>query len=57
MVKLFYKGKEISSEDAHKLDPKEKVYLTARKPSLEEIKTTDKKEKRRIKNNGKRRPN
>lgn len=32
--KLFYKGKEIKSEDAHKLDPKEKVYLTGRKPSL-----------------------
>lgn len=42
MVKLFYKGKEISQEDAHKLDPEEKVHLTARKPSLE---TKFKKEK------------
>jgi len=30
--KLFYKGKAISSEDAHKLDPKERVYLRGRKP-------------------------
>ncbi len=35
MRKLFYKGKEIKSEDAHKLDPKERVYLSGRKPSLE----------------------
>ena len=33
--KLFYKGKEISSEDAHKLDAKEKVHLTGRKPFVE----------------------
>jgi len=33
--KLFYKGKKISSEDAHKLDPEEKVHLTGRKPILE----------------------
>ena len=38
MVKLFYKGKAISQEDAHDLDPKEKAFLTARKPSLEKIK-------------------
>lgn len=30
--KLFYKGKEISSEDAHKLDAKERVFLRGRKP-------------------------
>ncbi len=30
--KLFYKGKEIKSEDAHKLPLEEKVYLSGRKP-------------------------
>ena len=33
--KLFYKGKEIKSEEAHALDPKEKAFLTSRKPVLE----------------------
>ena len=48
MRKLFYKGKEISSEDAHKLDAKEKVYLTGRKPFLEEkIKKEIKEEKKK----------
>lgn len=38
MEKLYYKGKEISSEDAHDLDVEEKAFLTSRKPSLEESK-------------------
>jgi len=43
MRKLFYKGKEITSEEAHKLDPKEKAFLTGRKPFLEQKKKGDKK--------------
>ena len=31
MKKLFYKDKEISPEEAHKLDPEEKAFLTKRK--------------------------
>ena len=44
--RLFYKGKEISSLKAHELDPKEKVYLTGRKASLEQ---KEKKEKKEVK--------
>lgn len=36
---LFYKGKKISEEEAHKLDPQEKAFLTSRKPSLESSKS------------------
>ena len=36
--KLYYKGKVISSEDAHKLAPEERVYLTGRKPKKEKKK-------------------
>ena len=46
MRKLFYKGKEISSEDAHKLDAKDKAFLTGRKPSLEKSKKEEKKNER-----------
>lgn len=38
MRKLFYKGKAISSEEAHKLDAKERVHLTGRKPKQEKKK-------------------
>ncbi len=43
MGKLFYKGKEITSEEAHKLDVEEKAFLTGRKPSLKEPKKEVKK--------------
>ncbi len=46
MRKLFYKGKEIKSEDAHELPQEEKAFLTGRKPVLE-VKV--KKEKKGVK--------
>ena len=43
MRKLFYKGKEIKSEDAHELPQEEKAFLTGRKAELE-VKIKKKKE-------------
>ena len=40
MGKLFYKGKTISSEEAHALPLEEKKFLTGRKPQLEKLKKT-----------------
>lgn len=31
LKKLLYKGKKISQEDAHKLDPEEKAFLEKRR--------------------------